>query len=124
MTTREIGDGGERAAAEYLEEKGYSILARNYCVNEGGYRIGELDIVASKGEIVVFAEVKTRKEGSMTTGAEAVDMRKQRRILRTALLWMMKNECDLQPRFDVIEVTNMADGSRRLEHIENAFGES
>lgn len=123
-TTRQIGDAGERAAAEYLESIGYAILARNYCAYEGGYRVGEIDVIASKGETVVFAEVKTRKQGAMTAGVEAVDLRKQRKLIRAAYAWLAETGCKLQPRFDVLEVTNMADGSRRIEHIGNAFGES
>ena len=123
MSTRTTGNAGEEAAAQYLSDKGYEIAGRNYRAYDGGKMVGELDIIAVDGECVVFAEVKTRKQGSMTSGAEAVGAVKRRRLLSAATLWLMENECELQPRFDVVEVINMPDGGRTFNHIENAFGE-
>ncbi len=76
----DLGRKGEDMAAEYLQHEGYCILARNW-VNKGRK---ELDIVATKDDVVVFVEVKTRRLGSLTSPIEAVDARKQHRICMAA----------------------------------------
>lgn len=116
MTTLERGQLGENAAAEYLISKGYEIVMRNYHC-----RWGEIDIIARGYGYIVFAEVKLRAAGAMVSGLEAVDIRKMRKIFKTACKWLSDNPADEQPRFDVIELTGR--GERfDLEHIENAFG--
>ena len=116
MTPQELGRAGEDAAANYLISKGFEIVGRNY-----HSRSGEIDIIASGCGYIVFAEVKLRKKGATVSGLEAVDVRKMRRIYKTACQWLNRNPCDLQPRFDVIEVTAGSD-CFDLTHIENAFG--
>lgn len=95
------GQLGEDAAAEWLQQQGYTIEARNYRCREG-----EIDIIARSGRILSFTEVKTRTEGSMLQPRDAVTPAKQRRIVTTALQYLAeRGEPGLQPRFDVIEVT-------------------
>lgn len=112
MSMRERGNRGEMQAAAYLENKGYTILARNHCV-----RGGEVDIIAQDGNTTVFCEVKTRTQQAFGSGAEAVDIKKQRHICRAALDYAYKNSLmDNAMRFDVIEIQY-----RRISHITNAF---
>ena len=66
----DIGKKGEELAAEYLQEKGYCILERNW-TNMGRK---ELDIIATKDDVVAFVEVKTRRSGSATTPLSAVNL--------------------------------------------------
>ena len=116
MNTRERGQRGENAAAEHLISKGYEIVERNY-----HSRWGEIDIIASGHGYIVFAEVKLRAAGAMVSGLEAVDIRKMRKIYKTACKWLSDHPVDLQPRFDVIELTARGEHFD-LTHIENAFG--
>jgi putative endonuclease len=116
MTAQEKGRAGEKAAADYLAAKGYETVERNY-----HSRSGEIDIIAAGRGYIVFAEVKLRKNSAMVSGLEAVDLRKMRKIYKTACQWLSHNPVDLQPRFDVIELTASGDGFD-LTHIENAFG--
>ncbi len=116
MTAQERGRLGEDFAADYLVSKGYEIAARNYHC-----RHGEIDIIARGNGYIIFAEVKLRAYNAMVSGLEAVDIRKMRRIYKTACKWLYENHCDLQPRFDVIELTVRGE-LFGLEHIENAFG--
>ncbi len=105
MTERE-GDNqqkgrlGEDAVCELLIKRGHEILARNF-----HKRCGEIDIISRCGGFVVFTEVKARKRGSLVSGLEAVDFRKQAKIVRTADLWLSEHDTGLQPRYDIAEVT-------------------
>ena len=115
-----VGKSGEDRVAAFLRSKGYKIIKRNYQC-----RFGEIDIIAQTGEYIVFVEVKTRRANSMISGIEAVDYRKRQRIMLTAEDYLSKDLCELQPRFDVAEVTVLkkADGteSYNLNYITNAF---
>lgn len=116
--TKTAGRLGEDYTAEYLRRRGYIIKERNYCK-----RCGEIDLIAQKGDILAFAEVKTRKLGSFSAPADAVTKAKQLKIFRTAAIYLQENQTDLQPRFDVAEVffepqTLKPEGIR---YIENAF---
>ena len=120
MNTAMIGYFGERSAAGYLRKKGYRILASNY-----RSRFGEIDIVACKGGILAFVEVKTRASARFVTAAEQVDAAKQRRLIATARQYLAAFSPGDQPRFDVIEVYVKATGDALavtgINHLENAF---
>lgn len=118
MNTERKGEWGEHKAANYLRLKGYRILERNYSC-----RMGEIDIIASKGKFIVFVEVKLRKNADFAEAREFVTRSKQSRIITTAQIWLSQNETELQPRFDVIEIYAPEGIARRvhIEHIEDAF---
>ena len=112
----DLGRRGEELAAEYLQEHGYCILERDW-QNMGRK---ELDIVATKDDVVVFVEVKTRRVGSPATPFEAVGSRKQHRLCLAADSYLKTHRIECCSRFDVIGI--ITDGSEcRVEHIENAF---
>ena len=106
-----MGNKGEDIAVCYLESRGYRILGRNY-----RSRYGEIDII--------FFEVKTRRAGTPFIAAEAVDTIKQKKIIKTAMMYLSQTGAGLQPRFDVIAVSFDKKLDRcdyTVEHIENAF---
>lgn len=113
-----VGESGERAAAEYLVNRGYAILERNF-----RSRGGEVDIVAKDRDgCIIFVEVKTRR--SLTYGLPqlAVTQRKQHQISKGALTWLSKNRrYDNPARFDVIAVLLQDGAAPQIEHIPNAF---
>jgi putative endonuclease len=111
-----LGSWGEEVAAAYLRKKGMKILARNVRLP-----VGELDIVAQHGRILVFVEVKTRRGVSHGYPQEAVGATKQRQILRAAQWYLAERKLDrLQPRFDVIAVRG--DGEvADIQHFPGAF---
>ena len=82
-----------------------------------------LQYLERTGEVLCFVEVKTRAAASFGRPAEAVDIRKQQRILKTANVYLAQHPCDLQPRFDVAEVVLDNGKCLELNYIENAFGE-
>lgn len=111
-----IGRRGETAAAAYLEKRGFYILERNY---HSPY--GEVDIIAENGQYIIFVEVKTRKPGAMVEGAEAVDRNKQKRLIQTSQIYLLEHPSNLQPRFDVIQVTPTGENRCRVEQMPGAF---
>ena len=115
MNIGATGEKGEKLAAGYLRRRGYRILERNYQT-----RFGEIDLIARKRDVLVFVEVKTRAAGAPVSGRDAVDAAKQARVRTAALQYWQAGRGDLQPRFDVVEVTLSPKGAH-IEHIEDAF---
>lgn len=113
-----LGPLGEKYAAEYLRDQGFQILERNY-----RSRFGEIDIIAENSQYIVFAEVKTRQMSILAEPEEAVTSGKQKKIARTALLYLQKHPTRLQPRFDVIGIVTAGTNStvRSLHHVKDAF---
>ena len=122
---RKIGDIGERAAARYLFFRGYRILKRSYVANGK-----EIDIIAKGHGHIVFCEVKTRTEGSLSIieprPASSVTPKKQQGIITAAATfaseYRRKGE---RLRFDCIEVYLDSSKKRprvkKINHLENAF---
>ncbi len=110
------GKYGELEAARYLQKQGYKLYDVNYRC-----RFGEIDLICTKGQYLVFVEVKTRSQGAIADPAEFVDQYKQARIIQTAKLFLAQNPTKKQPRFDVIEVFLQMDGTKSIKHLENAF---
>ncbi len=113
---RSRGVRGEQAAAGWLAERGYAILARNF-----RSRGGEIDIVAEKQGAIVFVEVKSWRSHGAAELEYAIAATKQRRIASAARYFLSRRPAlaGRALRFDVIL---LAGG--RIEHIENAFSGS
>jgi len=108
---------GERAAKDFLRRRGLKFLTANFRSDRG-----EIDLVLREGEVLVFAEVKTRSSEEWTRPAAAVDARKRRLLSLTALdyLRLLKDPA-VKFRFDIVEVL-LADGAvREIRHLPNAF---
>jgi putative endonuclease len=116
-----MGDYGEKVAVDWLRANNCKILARNFKGRKGG----EVDIVASDGEQLLFTEVKTRQKDAMLRGLAAVNRRKQALIQRGANEWLRRLRTREIPwRFDVIEV-EVSNGEKPIvRRIENVFGNS
>ena len=110
--SHELGRRSERMAAEYLKQRGYAILERNYRV---GHK--EVDLIARRGRRLVFVEVKERARHTYGGGIGAVDREKRRRVRRAAAVWLQSHpeSAALEVRFEVVAVT---DG--RVERLEFA----
>lgn len=106
------GHEGEALAAWYLRLKGYQILKRRYKM-----KVGEADIVARKGNTVVFVEVKARD--NLSEGLEAIRPAQKKRIINAAKYFMATNSAVLDHdfRFDVIVVG----GLFKIHHLEDAW---
>lgn len=107
---------GESLAAAWLRLKGYRIEARNWrCA------AGEIDLIAWDGDTLVFVEVKSRTGKSAGAPEEAVDRRKQDRLVRLAEVYLSRLEGEPPGcRFDVVAVEG-GGPLPRLRHLKAAF---
>lgn len=111
----DFGRSGEDLAAAYLQDKGYTLLDRNWY---SGHR--ELDIVAMKDDCLVIVEVKTRRSATYGRPEQMVTESKIKRTVLAADAYVRFHRYDLPVRFDIIAVTGMR-GYERIEHFEDAF---
>ncbi len=115
-----LGAEGETRAARFLARRGYRILARN--VRADGV---EIDLVAARGALLAFVEVKTRRTRNFGAPEEAVDARKQARLVRGAAAWLHSRQARARHvRFDVIVCELDASGNWQLRHLKHAFDAS
>ena len=115
-TTAETGRAGERAAAEHLRQAGYEIRDTNWRAGRD-----ELDIVALRGEVLHFVEVKTRRAGSLTPPEAAATRRKFHALTRAATHYLGVSGWRGEVQFDLLAAERHDDGRITLELIENAF---
>ena len=117
---RTLGAQGEALAAAHLARQGYRIVGRN--VRADGV---ELDLIAARGRLRVFVEVKTRGSRRLGLPEEAIDGRKRARLVRGAAAWMREHRVRAgRVRFDVIAVERAAGGGWTLRHLPGAFDAS
>ena len=111
-----LGKEGERIAEEYLKKKGYRLVERNYrCA------AGELDLIVLDRRVVVFVEVKTRTGQTFGSPFEAVEFRKQRKMIQAAQYFLAEKKLQQRDaRFDVVGIS-WAGRDPMVEHVENAF---
>jgi putative endonuclease len=117
VATKPLGDRGEQLAAEHLERGGWTVLHRNF-------RLGkkEIDLVARRGEVVAFVEVKTRAGLGYGHPLEAVTWKKRREIAQVAAAWIDRHgrSGDVY-RFDAVSVLVLAGADPRVDHVEDAW---
>ena len=113
MNKREVGSGKERIAAEYLQEQGYRILEMNYFC-----KAGEIDIIAEEDGYLCFIEVKYRSDAASGFPEDAVDIRKAKRITKSAMFYMNSEGLSGETpcRFDVVAILG-----KDITLIKNAF---
>ena len=112
---RSAGNAAEDMAVKWIEKnKGYAILARNYRCPAG-----EIDIIAADGDTTVFIEVKYRSTDTSGYPSEAVTVRKQERIIKTAMAYI-SDKPQGGIRFDVAEIL-AKNGRKYIRYMENAF---
>ena len=111
----DFGKQGEEIAVNYLIEKGYEILERNW-----RNRHKEIDIIAKDGKELVIVEVKTRKSNNYGEPDLAVNKQKHRLLIYAANAYFFRNNLDINTRFDIISIV-FNDGEPVIDHIEDAF---
>lgn len=118
MNTKAFGDKGEQLAVEFLKNKGYDILHRNFVASGN-----ELDIVAFDcyTNQIVFVEVKTLSDDFFQMPYQEVNMKKQKKIIRAANSYLIRYNIDKEARFDVISIVKRENAEPQIEHIISAF---
>ncbi|TDT68081.1 putative endonuclease [Hypnocyclicus thermotrophus] len=112
MNKREVGKKYEKLSLDYLKNNGIKIMDTNY------YGKGfEIDIIGKKDDKIIFFEVKYRKNKKFGYAEESVDYRKQKRILKGAMNYLIKNNLQNNYiRFDIIAINN-----NKINWIKDAF---
>lgn len=116
LNTKTLGRQGEALAAQFLIERGYVILARNW-----RYGRFEIDIVASIANWLVIVEVKTRSEGGCGEPEESLGYAQEQRLAEAAAAFQEANAPELEMRFDLITVQLSERGRKTIRHTEEAF---
>ena len=111
----ELGKLGEDLAVELLIDKGYDILERNF-----KYGKAEIDIIASKSDMLIVVEVKTRNSSVFGDPQSFVSKKKIGLLVQAANEYLLQNSIDLEVRFDIVAVLKN-NREQHLEHLENAF---
>ena len=108
----ELGRWGEDLAAAFLEEKGYTIIERDW---KSGHH--DLDIVAKDGSTLVIVEVKTRRNRLYGNPEEAIDYKKRRSLLSTINHYTKSHRIYSQVRFDIISIVGNMGEKPEIDHI-------
>ena len=109
--TRTLGFQKEKEAANFIKNKGYKILTTNYST-----QYGEIDIIAKYKKDIVFIEVKYRQSSFSGTPQEAVNFKKQQKIIKSAAIYIKENNIKANIRFDVVAIS-----ATEIAIIESAF---
>ncbi|MEY4861320.1 MAG: hypothetical protein RL059_1019 [Bacteroidota bacterium] len=115
MTNEELGQWGEETACNLLVSKGYKIVARNF-----RFKKHEIDIVLSKNDSLIIAEVKTRQTAEIGEPWKAVTRNKQRQIIKVANYYVQSQDREIDVRFDVVSIVHNQYHTKII-HIEDAF---
>lgn len=114
---RHFGQEGEAKAEQYLRRKGYRIVAKNIRSS-----IGELDLIAEDGPVLVFIEVKARQTEQFGGAIHAVHQRKQKKLIQLASQYLARHHLsDRICRFDVVLLQGADTAASTIRHIQNAF---
>ena len=113
----DLGQRGEALAAKELKRRGYEILERRWRCRFGG-----IDIVARDGDTIVVVGVKTRTRNDHFRPVDAVDVKKQRKLIQLAKAYVRAHlPGAVTVRFDVVGITKAPQKRLKIEHIRNAF---
>ncbi len=111
----DLGKKGEQLAVDYLLEKGYSIIERNY-----RYQKAEIDIIAKKENLLVAVEVKTRSTNEFGNPQDFVNEKKIKLIVSAIDNYVVEKDLDVDIRFDIIAIIKEKN-EFNIEHLKDAF---
>lgn len=123
VTTREQGEYTESLACQFLKNKGFKLVERNFQC-----RLGEIDLIMQDNDCLVFVEVRYRRSNNFGSGAESITANKQSKLIKTASAYLQRHaKLNQYPaRFDVISITGSIETTNleniNFDWIENAFG--
>jgi len=127
MNSKQLGNLGEKIAADYLKNKGYKIVEKNYSKKwVGGLQKGEIDIIVKKDKTISFVEVKTlaRAYGGNFFPEDKVDFQKQRKLIKLAENWLREKKIPFESKWqiDVIGISIDRDFKKaKIQHFKNVI---
>ncbi|HQU82505.1 MAG TPA: YraN family protein [Pyrinomonadaceae bacterium] len=130
QNTSFVGEYGEKLAAEFLSKNGYRLVLANFKVPVGrnirGAQVtGEIDLIALEKNVLCFIEVKTRSSDEFAAPIAAVDLRKQRQIIRTARIYRRIFNLHNQAfRYDAVSIVLGGEDKPQIEIYKNFWNES
>lgn len=119
MPSRDTGQAAERRALDYLTQQGLKLVVANY-----RSRFGEIDLILRDGEVLVFAEVRMRKNADYGGAGASITATKQSRLIKTANQYLTQFARPPQCRFDAVLLRSASIGAPNndaIEWIKNAF---
>ncbi|MCY7359852.1 MAG: YraN family protein [Rudanella sp.] len=111
----DFGKQGEEEAMHYLQANGYQVLERNY-----RYQHAEIDLIAQKGKMIIFVEVKARSSTAFGNPEEFVSYTKVRLLKKAAEHYIFAKDWQHDVRFDIVAIVRTG-GEMKVKHIEDAF---
>ena len=111
----DLGNLGETLALEFLQKKGYTILATNWT-----FQKAEVDIIAQKDAILAVVEVKTRSSIDFGLPQDFVKPKKIQLLVKAVNEYIVSNDLDVNVRFDIIAIYK-EENTYKIEHFEDAF---
>ena len=110
-----IGKFGEQIAAKYLKDKGYKILKTNYYTREG-----EIDLICQKHGLLIFVEVKTRKNNYFGYPEESIDQNKQDRLVKAIQHFLQSHASAIESiRVDAVSIRLINYNKIKIKHFKN-----
>ena len=114
-THNELGEKGEQLAVEYLQQKGYKILERNW-----RFKKAEVDIIALKDDILVPVEVKTRTSNYFGNPQDFVNLKKIQLLVEAINEYVVSKDLDVEVRFDIVAIIQNKN-TTKIEYLQDAF---
>ncbi len=111
----DLGKKGEQLAVDFLQQKGYAILERNF-----RHQKAEVDIIAQKEDVICAVEVKTRSTPEFGNPQAFVKPKQIQQLVKAMDFYLIENDFDVELRFDIVAIIKNKLGTR-LEHLEDAF---
>ncbi len=130
FSSSKVGQIGEELAARFLEKKGYRLVLANYKVpigrnSRGASVTGEIDLIVLDEDVLCFVEVKTRSSDAFASPLAAVDLRKQRQIIRTAKVYRKIFRLnDIKFRYDVVSIVLVENSRPKIELFKGFWNEN
>jgi len=112
---KQKGNEAEDQACQFLIQKGLTLLQRNFAT-----KLGEVDLIMQDNDVLVFIEVRYRKNRDFGGAALSVTPKKQQRIIKAALAYQQKNAPQASMRFDVVAIEGEGK-NKQIDWIANAF---
>ncbi len=130
FSSSKVGQIGEELAARFLERKGFRLVLANYKVpigrnSRGASVTGEIDLIALDEDVLCFVEVKTRSSDDFASPLAAVDLRKQRQIIRTAKVYRKIFRLNnIKFRYDVVSIVLVENSRPKIELFKGFWNEN